>query len=236
MIRISIRRIAGASLAVLLLAFAAAGAAFAETIVKSDMKIKLNGSPLSYDQAYLIDSSLFVPYRAFAETIGAEVGWNGDTQTVTVTKGDSTIKLKIGSTSATVNGRTTTMAAAAQLIDSSTFVPVRFLSENFGIKVGYDDATRTVSLTTSGEAKQSYTVEISDFKFGPAELTVEAGSTVTFKNLDNVEHNAVATDGSFKTPLLGQNETASVTLSTPGEYEYYCEPHKSFMKGKIIVK
>ncbi|KIL41128.1 hypothetical protein SD70_08790 [Gordoniibacillus kamchatkensis] len=236
MIRKSIGRIAGAALAVWMGALAACGAASAETIVKSDMKIKLNGSPLSYDQAYLIDNSLFVPYRAFAETIGAEVGWDGDTETVTVKKDDSTIKLKIGSLSATVNGKTTAMAAPAQLIDSSTFVPVRFLSENFGIQVGYDDATRTVSLTSGGEAKHAYTIEISEFKFGPAELTVEAGSTVTFKNLDNVKHNAVATDGSFQTPLLGENETASITLLAPGEYDYYCEPHKSFMKGKIIVK
>jgi plastocyanin len=234
--RTSLNRLTGAWMAAVLLMFAAAGTASAQTVVKSDMRITLDGSPLSYDQAYLIDDSLFVPYRAFAETIGAEVGWYGETQTVTVTKDGSTIKLKIGSATATVNGRAAAMPAAAQLIDSSTFVPVRFLSENFGIAVGYDDATRTVSLTTGGEAKHAYTIEISDFKFSPGELTVEAGSTVTFKNLDSVQHNAVATDGSFKIPLLDENGTAAITLSAPGEYEYYCEPHKSFMKGKIIVK
>jgi plastocyanin len=234
--RTSLQRLTGTWLAAVLLLFTAMGTAKAQTVVKSDMNIKLNGSPLSYDQAYLIDNSLFVPYRAFAETIGAEVGWDGGTQTVTVTKDGSTIKLKIGSATATVNGRETAMPAAAQLIDSSTFVPVRFLSENFGIAVGYDDATRTVSLTTGGEAKHAYTIEISDFSFSPGELTVEAGSTVTFKNLDNVQHNAVAADGSFKIPLLDENGTATITLSAPGEYEYYCVPHKSFMKGKIIVK
>jgi plastocyanin len=51
-----------------------------------------------------------------------------------------------------------------------------------------------------------------------------------------MQHNAVAVDGSFKTKLLDENESATITLTKPGEYEYYCEPHKSFMKGKIIVK
>jgi plastocyanin len=213
-----------------------ASTSLAASIVKSDMKIVLNGSALKYDQSYLVDSSLFVPYRAFAETIGAEVGWDDATKSVTVVKGDSTIKLTIGSTQANVNGSVKTMAAAAQLIDSSTFVPVRFLSENFGITVDYNETTRTVSLSSSASAHHSYTVEISDFKFGPAELTVEAGSTVTFVNKDSVQHNAVAADGSFSTKLLDENESATVTLAEPGEYDYYCEPHKSFMKGKIIVK
>lgn len=225
---------------VLLLAAALWGAPAAgaePSIVKSDMKITLDGSRLSYDQAYLIDNILFVPYRAFAESIGAKVDWDGSSQSVTVRKGDSTIMLKIGSADAAVNGRAAVMAAPAQLIDSSTFVPVRFLSENFGIAVGYDNGTRTVSLLTGGsEAKNAYNVDIANFQFGPAELTVEAGSAVTFTNRDSVKHNAVAVDGSFKTPLLGENESAVITLSTPGEYEYYCEPHKSFMKGKIIVK
>ncbi len=42
--------------------------------VKSDMKLTLNGKPLQLDESYLIDNSLFVPYRAFAEGIGSDVG------------------------------------------------------------------------------------------------------------------------------------------------------------------
>lgn len=232
----SFKRIAAATLVTMSVAAAGASEVFAASIVKSDMKILLNGSALKYDQSYLVDNSLFVPYRAFAETIGAEVGWDDATKSVTVVKGDSTIKLTIGSTRATVNGSDTTMVAAAQLIDSSTFVPVRFLSENFGITVDYNDATRTVSLTSGTSAHHEYKVEISDFKFGPEELTVEAGSTVTFTNKDSVQHNVVAADGFFKTKLLDENESVTITLSEPGEYDYYCEPHKSFMKGKIIVK
>ncbi|MDQ1914562.1 plastocyanin/azurin family copper-binding protein [Paenibacillus sp. GD4] len=83
---------------------------------------------------------------------------------------------------------------------------------------------------------KTYTIEISGFKFSQEELTIEAGSTVTFTNLDSVKHNAVSVDGSFHTDLIAKGESANVTFDKPGVYEYFCEPHKSRMKGKIIVK
>jgi plastocyanin len=87
------------------------------------------------------------------------------------------------------------------------------------------------------EAVQAFTVDMSDYKFVPAEITIEAGSSITFTNKDSdAKHNAVAVDGSFETPMLAQGESHTLTFQTPGEYEYYCTPHKSFMTGKIIVK
>ncbi len=77
-------------------------------------------------------------------------------------------------------------------------------------------------------------VEISSFAFAPAELTIVAGDTVTWTNLDAVEHTATATDGSWDTGLLGQADSASVTFTVPGTYDYLCTPHPS-MTGRIVV-
>ncbi|MCD1258014.1 cupredoxin domain-containing protein [Paenibacillus athensensis] len=204
----------------------------------SNMKLTLDGRSLALDASYLIDNSLFVPYRAFAEGIGGQVGWDEATKTVTVQKGGSTIKLKIGSRNADVNGMQMTMVGPAQIIDGSTFVHSRFLAEAFGITVHYDDATRTVNLLSAGngEATPVYHIDISNFSFSTPSITVEAGSTIVFTNHDKVKHNAVADNGSFETPLLEQGASASVKLTEPGEYTYFCQPHKSFMKGTIIVK
>ncbi len=79
------------------------------------------------------------------------------------------------------------------------------------------------------------TIEIKDYSFGPT-LTVKAGTTIEFINRDDMKHNAVAEDGSFKTELLDMGQSATIKLDKPGTYDYYCEPHKSFMKGKIIVQ
>ncbi|GIP40811.1 hypothetical protein J31TS4_40910 [Paenibacillus sp. J31TS4] len=83
---------------------------------------------------------------------------------------------------------------------------------------------------------KEYAIEIADFQFSIPELTIEAGSTVTFTNHDSVKHNAAAVDGSFRTKLLANGESETVLFAKPGVYEYVCEPHKSFMKATIIVK
>lgn len=79
-------------------------------------------------------------------------------------------------------------------------------------------------------------IEMKNYAFSQAELTVKAGSTVTFTNRDDDWHNAVAVDGSFQTPLISQGQSVTIKLDKPGTYEYYCEPHKPHMKAKIIVQ
>ncbi|MFD2332446.1 plastocyanin/azurin family copper-binding protein [Cohnella sp. GCM10020058] len=83
---------------------------------------------------------------------------------------------------------------------------------------------------------KTYRVDIKDYSFGSGPLTVEAGSTIIFTNFDDMKHNAVAVNGSFAGPLLAKGESFTIELDKPGTYDYYCQPHKSFMTGQIIVK
>lgn len=78
------------------------------------------------------------------------------------------------------------------------------------------------------------TVTVSNFSFGPKEITVKVGDTVTWKNEDNVDHTATADNGSFDGDLPSDGEF-SYTFSTPGTYSYYCKPHPH-MKGTVIVQ
>ncbi|WP_276351379.1 plastocyanin/azurin family copper-binding protein [Cohnella caldifontis] len=80
------------------------------------------------------------------------------------------------------------------------------------------------------------TIEMKNYAFSASEITVKAGSTVTFVNRDDDFHNAVAVNGEFRTPLISQGESVTIQLDQPGTYEFYCEPHKTHMKGKIIVQ
>ncbi|CAI6084741.1 plastocyanin/azurin family copper-binding protein [Cohnella sp. JJ-181] len=88
----------------------------------------------------------------------------------------------------------------------------------------------------SAQNGKTYHIDIKDYSFGSGPLTVEAGSTIVFTNYDDMKHNAVAVDGSFSGPLLAKGETFTIQLDKPGTYDYYCQPHKSFMTGQIIVK
>ncbi|MFC5403658.1 plastocyanin/azurin family copper-binding protein [Cohnella soli] len=101
----------------------------------------------------------------------------------------------------------------------------------------------TFAGTTAGNATPAaepvtdkVTIEMKDFSFTPTKLTVKAGTTIEFVNRDDMKHNAVAVDGSFKIDLLDKGQSATIKLDKPGTYEYYCEPHKSFMRGTITVQ
>ena len=78
-------------------------------------------------------------------------------------------------------------------------------------------------------------VEIVEFVFEPEEITVPAGTTVTFTNQDKAPHTATADDSSFDTEELGQGDSAEETFDEPGTYSYYCRFHV-FMKGSVVVE
>jgi len=70
--------------------------------------------------------------------------------------------------------------------------------------------------------------------YTPASTTVAAGQTVTWTNSGAFAHDASATDGSWKTPLLNNGASGAVTFANPGTYTYICTPHP-WMLGTIVV-
>ena len=78
-------------------------------------------------------------------------------------------------------------------------------------------------------------VEIKDFSFSPASLTVKVGDTVTWTNQDSAGHSATADDGSFDTGVLSQGESNTVTFSEAGSFPYHCTVHPN-MKGTVVVE
>lgn len=97
--------------------------------------------------------------------------------------------------------------------------------------------TEVASATAGGcvaGATGSQTVTISGFAFGPADLSVTAGTTVTFTNKDGVSHTATANDGSFDCRPLNGGSSMSFTFATAGTFDYHCAIHPS-MHGRITV-
>jgi amicyanin len=92
------------------------------------------------------------------------------------------------------------------------------------------------SLTAAAQQKPDVTeVKIDNFSFGPAELKVAVGTTVTWTNRDDIPHTAVSTDKTFKSKVLDTDEKFSFTFSKPGTYEYFCSIHPK-MTGKVVVQ
>ena len=78
-------------------------------------------------------------------------------------------------------------------------------------------------------------VQVDNFTFGPATLTVPVNSTVTWVNKDDLPHTVASSDGVFKSKALDTDDKYSYTFSKPGTYGYFCSIHPK-MVGTIVVK
>ena len=84
-------------------------------------------------------------------------------------------------------------------------------------------------------AKPAATIELKTFMFTPAALTVVAGTTVTWKNLDAEPHTVASVDGAFRSGALDEGDSFAFTFDKPGSYRYVCSIHPQ-MVGTILVK
>ncbi|MDR7401980.1 MAG: cupredoxin domain-containing protein [Armatimonadota bacterium] len=73
------------------------------------------------------------------------------------------------------------------------------------------------------------------YRFEPAVITVRAGSTVTWHNADNFTHSVAVLGGGFPFLNLRPGQSARLTFSRPGVYDYVCTYHAQDMKGRVIV-
>ncbi len=93
-----------------------------------------------------------IPVRALLEKMGATVTWYEETQTVGIELDDTSVLLTIGSDVAKVGNNQIVLDVPALIIDhdgdyyGSTMIPVRFVAESLGCEVGFEEASRTVTV------------------------------------------------------------------------------------------
>ena len=89
--------------------------------------------------------------------------------------------------------------------------------------------------TTPVAPSSSAIISIRDFAFSPQTVTVQAGATVTWKNLDDEPHTVRGSDAQIRSDALDQDESYSVKFDKPGTYKYGCSIHPK-MSGTIVVQ
>lgn len=88
-----------------------------------------------------------VPMRVIFEALGAQVAWDGDTQTVTATKGGKTMRLELDKNEMYLDDATVWLDTPPRLIEERTLVPLRAVSESFGADVLWDGDTQRITIT-----------------------------------------------------------------------------------------
>lgn len=121
------------------------------------ISVLVDGKTLSMDSPPVQENGrVLVPLRAIFEAIGASVGWDQKTSTITAKKGDTTVVLKLGEKNAKVGATTVTLDVPARLgAGNRTLVPVRFVGEAFGGNVNWDGAARRVTVSTPKDLEGS---------------------------------------------------------------------------------
>ncbi|XID92902.1 stalk domain-containing protein [Paenibacillaceae bacterium WGS1546] len=101
------------------------------------VKVYFNGNPIQYEgqQPVIRNGTTLVPFRKTFEALGYKVVWNGAEQKAIGKKEGMEIELTMGSPTAKVNGKAFKLSVPAQIINKSTMIPLRFVSENSGYAV-----------------------------------------------------------------------------------------------------
>lgn len=91
-----------------------------------------------------------VPIRVISEGVGYEVTWNQDAKVAQISDGKNVMYLKYGSNIAVVNGKQVSLDSQVTIRDNRVMVPIRFVSESFGVSVKYyyDPSAHIINLKT----------------------------------------------------------------------------------------
>jgi len=97
-------------------------------------------------------------------------------------------------------------------------------------------APKTPTLEPQKSTAQSYAVNIQGFAFSPGTITIKAGDTVVWTNMDSAGHSVTSDSGNeLSSPIFSNGKTYSHTFNTAGTYSYHCNVHPS-MQGTIVVQ
>ena len=192
-------------MAVLLCIPAASATAFA---ANNDVTVTINGELISFDQPpIIVDGRTLVPIRAVCEKLGALVGWEHATQTVTITKGALVLSLKIGDREMRVsNENSIYLDVPPQIYNGRTLLPIRAVVEKLGCNVLWDERNRQV-IIGQPDMGQSDTIMV------PGVANTQRTGISNWANVSSVQQFAYKNEGLAYAYIKGGN----LEITTPSK-------------------
>ena len=137
----------------------------------------VNGVPYTLNAPPIaIEGRTYLPLRFIGEQVlHAQLDWQPDSETITISKDSKQIVVVIGKNIALVDGKEIELDAPPIVKEGSTLLPVRFISEQFNIKIDYDKVTKKITLV--GPSKGINTKPVASFNFSMP--TYVAGQVVS---------------------------------------------------------
>lgn len=110
--------------------------------------VSLNGNIVDFpnQQPVVVEGRTLIPLRGVFDNMGYTIGWNGDTKTVTLTKGSDVIVINIGESCYYLNNQAVVIDVPAQIINGSTMLPLRAIADATGCEVLWDNNTKIATI------------------------------------------------------------------------------------------
>ena len=185
--------------------------------------LTLSFTSVAFAETYVgkkYNDRLFVPLRGVFQELGCEVGWEGKSQTVSISGPAQKIVLRVGSQDVEISGERKKTELAPRLEDGSVYVPLRFCAEALGAQVGWDEAAGQASiqhnnkqiivrLAANGGALKQYSSRVNNITANVVEIPLGAakakvvlannkiGSTEDLASMASRSGAVAAINGSF---------------------------------------
>lgn len=111
-----------------------------EKIISNKMNFKFDTPPV------IMECRTLVPVRAITESLGAKVTWSPSEKKVYIVKDTKKINLFIDNKKVLVNENEKSIDVPAKIINDRTYVPLRFIVEEFGLTINYDSKTEIIEI------------------------------------------------------------------------------------------
>lgn len=159
----------------------------------STSKIFMDGEELvlpSDVQVTIINKNVMIPIRVVAENLKFKVDWNQQARTVKIQQDQQTISLTVDQKQAMVADKQVTLNTAPQILNKTLVVPIRFVSEQMGLKVRWNNQDKIVYLTntskgpaidpdnSSGKGDSTSTAKVTDIQFTNNQLVLSTDGAV----------------------------------------------------------
>lgn len=170
-----------------------------ENILVKNRDVKFDTPPV------IKQGRTLIPVRAIAESTGATVDWDGETQTVTIVKGEKEIVFNLSENKVYIDGADTAIDVSAEVMNNRTMVPIRFVAEYFGLDVEWDGENQTIEIEESGEQ-----TEVSILP-NETSTTEESTTTETSSAADTgttIDESAIVDETTQQTDINQQDTTA----------------------------
>ncbi|MGG3956332.1 copper amine oxidase N-terminal domain-containing protein, partial [Bhargavaea massiliensis] len=182
-----------------------------------------NGKALQTDvPPIMVQNRILVPFRAIAQSTGANVHWDATTRRVIVQKNKKTIILQVQSRATTINGQSVTLDVPPIIYKGHTFVPVRFVSEALDANVQWTG--KEVRISWNALQRSTFSVYVNQTKIESHAMTDGVYTYIPLKQL------LTAIDVNID--WIETNETMTVRLShgqmmiTAGKREVIVDNHE----------